>query len=50
VAIMHNDVDMPFPKPGQDPYQVLQLRDLISGILAPRSSGRKQGLDASCAP
>ena len=29
VAIMHNDVDMPFPKPGQDPYQVLQLRDLI---------------------
>jgi predicted TIM-barrel fold metal-dependent hydrolase len=29
VALMHNDVDMPFPKPGQDPYQVLQLRDLI---------------------
>ena len=28
VAIMHNDVDMPFPKPGQDPYQVTQLRDL----------------------
>jgi predicted TIM-barrel fold metal-dependent hydrolase len=29
VAIMHNDVDMPFPKPGQDPYQVTQLRDLV---------------------
>ena len=29
VAIMHNDVDMPFPKPGQDPYQVVQLRDLV---------------------
>src|SRR6476620_2151323 len=29
VAILHNDVDMPFPKPGQDPYQVVQLRDLV---------------------
>ena len=29
VAIMHNDVDMPFPKPGQEPYQVVQMRDLI---------------------
>ena len=29
VAILHNDVDMPFPKPGQDPYQVEQLRDLV---------------------
>jgi predicted TIM-barrel fold metal-dependent hydrolase len=29
VAILHNDVDMPFPKPGVDPYQVQQLRDLI---------------------
>ncbi|HEX4822691.1 MAG TPA: amidohydrolase family protein [Candidatus Polarisedimenticolaceae bacterium] len=29
VAIMHNDVDMPFPKPGQDPYQLVQLRDLF---------------------
>jgi predicted TIM-barrel fold metal-dependent hydrolase len=29
VCILHNDVDMPFPKPGQDPYQVVQLRDLI---------------------
>ncbi len=29
VAILHNDVDMPFPRPGQDPYQVVQLRDLI---------------------
>jgi Amidohydrolase len=29
VVILHNDVDMPFPRPGQDPYQVAQLRDLI---------------------
>ena len=28
VVILHNDVDMPFPRPGQDPYQVTQLRDL----------------------
>jgi predicted TIM-barrel fold metal-dependent hydrolase len=29
LVILHNDVDMPFPKPGQEPYQVAQLRDLI---------------------
>jgi predicted TIM-barrel fold metal-dependent hydrolase len=29
VVILHNDVDMPFPRPGQDPYLVLQLRDLV---------------------
>jgi predicted TIM-barrel fold metal-dependent hydrolase len=29
IALMHSDVDMPFPKPGQDPYQVTQLRDLF---------------------
>src|SRR6187401_710161 len=29
LVILHNDVDMPFPKPGQDPYQVEQLRDLF---------------------
>jgi len=29
VVILHNDVDMPFPKPGQEPYLVLQLRDLV---------------------
>jgi Amidohydrolase len=29
VALLHNDVDMPFPKPGQEPYQVVQLRDLF---------------------
>jgi len=29
VAILHTDVDMPFPKPGQDPYMVLQMRDLL---------------------
>jgi predicted TIM-barrel fold metal-dependent hydrolase len=29
VAILHSDIDMPFPKPGQDPYLVLQMRDLI---------------------
>jgi predicted TIM-barrel fold metal-dependent hydrolase len=29
VVLLHNDVDMPFPRPGQDPYQVTQLRDLL---------------------
>ena len=29
VVILHNDVDVPFPKPGQEPYMVIQLRDLI---------------------
>jgi predicted TIM-barrel fold metal-dependent hydrolase len=29
VAILHTDVDMPFPKPGQEPYMVLQMRDLL---------------------
>jgi len=29
IALMHSDVDMPFPKPGQEPYQVEQLRDLF---------------------
>jgi len=29
VALLHNDVDMPFPKPAQEPYQVEQLRDLF---------------------
>jgi predicted TIM-barrel fold metal-dependent hydrolase len=30
VAILHTDVDMPFPKPGQEPYMVLQMRDLLA--------------------
>ena len=29
IAILHNDIDMPFPKPGQLPYQETQLRDLF---------------------
>ena len=29
VVLLHNDIDMPFPRPGQDPYQLLQLRDLF---------------------
>lgn len=29
VTLIHNDIDVPFPKPGQDPYQVKQLRDLF---------------------
>ena len=29
VALIHNDIDAPFPKPGQDPYQVVQLRELF---------------------
>ena len=29
VVLLHSDIDMPFPKPGQDPYLVVQMRDLI---------------------
>jgi hypothetical protein len=29
VALIHNDIDVPYPKPGQEPYQVIQLRDLF---------------------
>jgi hypothetical protein len=29
VALMHNDIDAPFPKPNQEPYQVDQLRELL---------------------
>jgi len=29
VVILHNDADVPFPKPNQEPYQILQLRDLF---------------------
>jgi predicted TIM-barrel fold metal-dependent hydrolase len=29
VALLHSDVDMPFPKPGQEAYEVAQLRDLF---------------------
>jgi hypothetical protein len=29
IALIHNDIDAPFPKPGQEPYQVVQLRDLF---------------------
>ncbi len=29
LVILHNDVDMPFPRPDQEPYQVTQLRDVI---------------------
>jgi len=29
VVLIHNDVDMPFPRPNQEPYLVLQMRDLL---------------------
>ena len=29
VVLLHNDIDMPFPKPGQEPYELAQLRDLF---------------------
>jgi predicted TIM-barrel fold metal-dependent hydrolase len=29
VVLLHNDIDMPFPRPGQDPYMAVQLRDLV---------------------
>jgi predicted TIM-barrel fold metal-dependent hydrolase len=30
VVLLHNDIDMPFPRPGQDPYQVTQLNQLFT--------------------
>jgi hypothetical protein len=29
VVILHNDADVPFPKPNQEPYNLVQLRDLF---------------------
>jgi predicted TIM-barrel fold metal-dependent hydrolase len=29
VVILHNDVDMPFPRAGQEPYQIQQLSSLF---------------------
>jgi hypothetical protein len=29
LALLHNDIDMPFPKPGQEPWVVPQFRDLL---------------------
>jgi predicted TIM-barrel fold metal-dependent hydrolase len=29
VVLIHNDIDMPFPKVGQDPYPATQLRDVL---------------------
>ncbi len=29
VAIMHNDIDTPYPKPGQEPFELRQLSDLL---------------------
>ncbi|MDH5626715.1 MAG: amidohydrolase [Candidatus Krumholzibacteria bacterium] len=29
VVILHSDIDMPFPKQGQDPYLVMQMKELI---------------------
>jgi hypothetical protein len=29
VVLLHNDIDAPFPKPNQEPYQVAQLRELF---------------------
>src|SRR5882724_1626296 len=29
VVLIHNDIDTPYPKSGQEPYQILQLRDLF---------------------
>jgi hypothetical protein len=29
LVILHNDIDMPFPKPGQEPWVVPQFRDVL---------------------
>ena len=28
-VLMHNDIDMPFPKPNQEPYLVQQMKELL---------------------
>ena len=30
VVLIHNDADMPFPRPGQDPYMITQMRQLFA--------------------
>ena len=30
VVILHNDIDMPFPRPNQEPYQLAQLKALFA--------------------
>src|SRR5258706_7529471 len=30
VVLVHNDIDAPFPRPGQEPYQARQLRELFT--------------------
>jgi hypothetical protein len=30
VVLIHSDADAPFPKPGQEPYQMVQLRELFA--------------------
>jgi Amidohydrolase len=30
ISLIHSDIDAPFPKPGQDPYQAVQLGELIA--------------------
>ena len=49
VVILHNDIDVPFAKPGQEPYQIVQLGELSSRHPRPRSSGRICGSGASSA-
>jgi predicted TIM-barrel fold metal-dependent hydrolase len=29
IVLMHNDIDIPFPKPDQDPYMLAQMKDLF---------------------
>ena len=29
LVLLHNDIDMPFPKPGQEPYPAAQLREVL---------------------
>ena len=41
VVIFHNDIDMPFPRPNQEPYQLAQLKALFTAASRRRrSSGR----------
>ena len=48
VVLIHNDLDRPFAKAGEEPIYLTQMKALLGGIRRRRSSGRTWASDASC--
>ena len=48
IAIFHNDIDMPFPKPDRNPGSFRSSGTCSSAIRRPTSSGRTRASGASC--